>query len=80
MELLLGRGRAAQMPPTLILFTYICFIAIMGADGINRGQELRAVRRRPVADGAQRRPKAAWQGDRGDSQSARYAAGGARYP
>lgn len=31
----LGRGKAALMPKTLILFTYISFIALMGVDGVN---------------------------------------------
>lgn len=31
----IGRGKAALMPNTLILFTYISFIAVMGFDGIN---------------------------------------------
>ncbi len=30
-----GRGRTAVMPGPTILFTYVCFIAIMGWDGIN---------------------------------------------
>ena len=32
---LIGRGRAAVMPGTLIMFTYITFIAFMGVDGVN---------------------------------------------
>lgn len=32
---LIGRGKAALMPNTLILFIYISFIVIMGFDGIN---------------------------------------------
>lgn len=31
----IGRGKAALMPGTLILFTYISFIALMGVDGVN---------------------------------------------
>jgi Predicted membrane protein (DUF2085) len=30
-----GRGRAASMPGAIILLTYVCFISIMGFDGIN---------------------------------------------
>lgn len=30
-----GRGRAAVMPPPLVLLAFISFIAVMGADGIN---------------------------------------------
>lgn len=32
---LIGRGRAALMPNSLILFMYISFIAVMGVDGLN---------------------------------------------
>lgn len=32
---LAGRGKTAVMPGPLILFTYVSFIALMGADGVN---------------------------------------------
>jgi hypothetical protein len=32
---ILGRGRASGIPRASILFTLVCFVAIMGADGIN---------------------------------------------